>query len=89
MPIHLCFAFGVCSNKSCLLAMAESEEDTNVVAVMSAPITHRIILCGLNSIETKPSDILNDQAKVNLLFSTFDPKGKLISSDFRDAKANL
>jgi hypothetical protein len=81
-------AFGVCSNKSCLLAMAESEKDTNVAAVMSAPITSRIILCSLNSIETKPSDILKDQAKVDLLFSTFNPKGKLISSNFRDAMTN-
>ena len=80
-------AFCVRSNKSCLLAMGDGDEETNVVDVVSAPITS-INLCGLNSVDTKPSDILKDQAKVDLLLSTFDPKGKLITSDFCDSMAN-
>ena len=38
--------------------------------------------------ETTPSDILKDQAKVDLLVSTCDPKGKLITSGFRDSMAD-
>ena len=67
--------------------MGDGDEETNVVDVVSAPITS-INLCGLNSVDTKPSDILKDQAKVDLLLSTFDPKGKLITSDFCDSMAN-
>jgi hypothetical protein len=42
----------------------------------------------LNCVEIKPSDILKDHAKVYLLFSTFDAKGKLCASEFCDARAN-
>jgi hypothetical protein len=55
---------------------------------VSAPIASRINLRGLISIESKPSGILKDQAKVDLLVSSFDLKGKLITSDFRDAMAD-
>ncbi len=42
----------------------------------------------MKCIEPKPSDILKDSAKVDLLFSTFDTKGKLSSSKLHDAMAD-
>jgi hypothetical protein len=71
-------AFGVCNEKSCLLAnMERQEDDTNKIVAISAPLISRINLCGLNDDERKPSDILTDQAKVDLLVLTFDLNKKL------------
>jgi hypothetical protein len=44
--------------------MERQEQDTNVVVVISAPLTSRINLYGLSGEEREPSDILQDQAKV-------------------------
>ncbi len=71
-------AFRCRNMMSCLVAnMERQEQDTNVAVVISAPLTSRINLYGLSSEERKPSDILQDQAKVGLLVSTFDPNEKL------------
>jgi hypothetical protein len=85
-----CFsvAFGVRSEKSRLLAITYLHDDTNVIgANISAPLISRITLHG-NSIEIKPSDILQVRSKVELLLSIFDPRGKLSKQDFHDAMAD-
>jgi hypothetical protein len=64
--------------KSYLLAnMKRHGQDANIVVAISVPLTRRINLCGLNGEERKPSDILKDQTKVDLLVSIFDPNGNL------------
>jgi hypothetical protein len=69
-------AFGVRNEKSRLVDMNERHDDTSTTAI-AVPLTSRINLRGFNCVETKPSDILKDHAKVELLISTFDPNGKL------------
>ncbi len=81
-------AFGVCNAKSCLVEINERLDDNRVDTTVSVPLTSRINLCGLKCVETKPSDILKDSEKVDLLFSTFDAKGKLSSSKLHDAMAD-
>ena len=63
-------AFGARSNKNRLLAMGESKEDTNGVNVVSAPITSRINLHGLNS------------GNKSIRYSQGSSKGRLASFDF-------
>ena len=71
-------AFGVRNEKSRLVEMNERHEhDDTCTSVIAVPLTSRINLRGLNCVETKPSDILKDHARVKLLISTFDPTGKL------------
>jgi hypothetical protein len=78
-------AFGVRNEKSRLLTITYLHDDTNVIgAEISAPLISRISLHG-NSTEIKPSDILQNKSKVQLLLSMFDPKGKLSTQDFHDA----
>jgi hypothetical protein len=81
-------AFGACNKKSSLVEINERLDDNSVAATISVPITSRINLCGLKCLETKPSDILKDSAKVGGLFSTFNAKGKLSYSKLHDAKAD-
>ena len=56
--------------------MNEMQDGTSTTAI-AVPLTSRINLRGFNCVDTKPSDILKDHAKVELLISTFDPNGKL------------
>jgi hypothetical protein len=56
------------------------DDNNNVDAAVTVPLSRRINLCGLKCIEIKPSDILKDHAKVDLLLPFFDAKGKLSSS---------
>ncbi len=67
-------AFGVHNKKSRLVDMNERQDDTSTTAV-AISLMSRINLRGFNCVETKPSDILMDHAKVKLLISTFDPNG--------------
>jgi len=69
-------AFGIRNEKSRLVDMNERQDDTSTTAI-AVPLTSRINLRGFNCVETKPSDILKDHAKFELLISTFDPNGKL------------
>ncbi len=83
-------AFGSCNMKSCLVAtMERQEEDTNVVDVISEPLTSRINLYGLSGEERKPSDILKDQAMVDLLVCTFNPNGKLNTLAYPKLSADM
>jgi hypothetical protein len=79
-------AFGVRNEKSCLVEINKRLDDTNVA--IAVPFTSRINLCELNCIEIRPSDILQDHAKVDLLFSTFNAKGKQSAAKFCDARAD-
>jgi hypothetical protein len=60
----------------------------DVATAETVPITSRIHLSGLNCIEIKPSDIMKDHAKVELLFSIFDANGKLSFSEWHGAMAD-
>ena len=70
-----------------MLTITYLHDDTNVIgADISAPLISRISLhLHGNSTEIKPSNILQNRSKVQLLLSTFDPKGKLSTQDFHDA----
>ena len=81
-------AFGVCNEKSRLVEINERLDDDNLAPAVTVPLTSRINVSGLQCIEIKPSDILKDHARVNLLFSIFDAKGKLSSSKLHDAMAD-
>ena len=78
-------AFGLRNEKSCLV---EINKRLDVAIAVTVPVTSRIHLFGLNCIEIKPSDIMKDHAKVELLFSIFDANGKLSFSKWHDAMAD-
>jgi len=78
-------AFGVRNEKSRLVEM---NERLDVATAKTVPVTSRIHLSGLNCAEIKPSDIMKDHAKVELLFSIFDANGKLSFSEWHDAMAD-
>ncbi len=78
-------AFGVRNEKSRLV---EINETLDVAVAVTVPVTSRIHLSGLNCIEIKPSNIMKDHAKVELLFSIFDANGKLSFSEWHDATAD-
>ena len=80
-------AFGVHNEKSSLIGINKRLDD-NIVAPVVTVLTSRISLSGLKSIEIKSSDILEDHAKVDLLFSIFDANGTLSSSNIRKAIAD-
>jgi hypothetical protein len=81
-------AYGVRNEKSRLLVITYLHDDTNVIgADISAPLISRITLHA-NSTERKPSNIFQIRSNVELLLSTFDPKGKLSTQDFNDAMAD-
>ena len=63
-------------------------ERLDVAVAVTVPVTSRIHLSGLNCIEIKPSDIMKDHAKVELLFSIFDANFKLSFSKWHDAMAD-
>ncbi len=69
-------AFGIRNEKSQLVDTNKRQDDSSNIAV-AVSLTSRINLRGFNCVETKPSYILKDHAKVELLISTFDPNGKL------------
>ncbi len=66
----------------------EINERLDVAIAETVPITSRIHLSGLNCIEIKPSDIMKDHAKIELLFSIFDANGKLSFSEWHGAMAD-
>jgi hypothetical protein len=78
-------AFGLRNEKSCLV---EINKRLDVAIAVTVPVTSRIHLFGLNCIEIKPSDIMKDHAKVELLFSIIDANGKLSFSKWHDAMAD-
>ncbi len=77
--------YGVRNEKSRLV---EFNKRLDVAVAVTFPFTSRIHLSGLNCVEIKPSDIMKDHAKVELLFSIFDANGKLSFSEWHDAMAD-
>jgi len=78
-------AFGVRNEKRRLF---EINKTLNVAVAVTVPVTSRIHLSGLNCVEIKPSDIMKNHAKVELLFFIFDVNSKLSFSEWHDATAD-